>query len=231
MQVIRRLFTPDDKIAPGLYMKYWEAIVKKHGADKLDTNKLKPYREMRDGAILAALWTKVTGEKHFVSLPHDEPADVEIYHLAAVDFKEKPSYRLEKVPVQLTRCSLSSGETIVGQVRKKNKPALANATLVVHMIGEDNIELNLQEIIAEVHSIEELHPREIVLLAPLEDASTKSQAYGQLLIYSRGDDQPRSSRVDLDDPTAFFTEPPIMHSKRGTGQAISQEGEFSLMLP
>lgn len=103
----RRLFNANDKIAPGLYMKYWQAIVKKYGITYLYTNKLKSYREVRDGAILAALWTKVTGEKHFVSFPHDEPADVEIYSLSPKEFNGKPSYQLQRVPVQLTRCSLS----------------------------------------------------------------------------------------------------------------------------
>jgi hypothetical protein len=227
----RRLFNPDDKIAPGLYMKYWQAIVAKYGADYLETNKLKSYREVRNGAILAALWTKVTGEKHFVSFPHDEPADVEIYSLSTKDFKGIPSYQLQRIPVQLTRCSLSYKETVAGQVRKKNKESLKDTTLVVHMIGEDNVTINLNEIVTEVRQIEKIYPREIVLLAPVDDAATNEQSFAQLLIYSQDDDQVRSSKVHLGETDAFFSDPSVMRSQRGTGQAIDIAGEFSLMIP
>ena len=68
----RRLFEPEDKIAPGLYMDYWQQIAKKYGNEQLYINKLKLYIEVRNGAILAAMWTEKTGRKHFVSLPCDE---------------------------------------------------------------------------------------------------------------------------------------------------------------
>jgi hypothetical protein len=90
----RRLFEPEDRIAPGLYMDYWQQIAKKYGNEQLHINKLKPYREVRNGAILAAMWTKTTDRKHFVSFPHDEPADVEIYSLQPTTFNGKPSYHL-----------------------------------------------------------------------------------------------------------------------------------------
>lgn len=227
----RRLFNPDDKIAPGLYVKYWQAIVAKHGVDYLETNKLKSYREVRNGAILAALLTKVTGEKHFVSFPHDEPADVEIYSLGSKDFNGIPSYQLQKIPVQLTRCSLADGETVAGQVIKKNKASLKNTTLVVHMIGEDNIMINLNKIVTEVRQIKNIYPREILLLAPVEDDTTSEQSFAQLLIYSHDDDQVRASKVHLGETDAFFTDPSVMRSQKGTGQAIDIAGAFSLMIP
>ncbi len=227
-----RLFTPDDKIAPGIYMRYWEDIVSGYGIDSLEINKLKAYREVRNGAILAALWTKATGEKHFVSFPHEEPADVEIYSLVSKDFNGKPSYDICRVPVQLTRCLLSRGETILGQIVKKNKPSLENTTLVVHIIGENNIVINLSDIIKRIHKIEKIYPREIAILAPIHDTSSVKQTFAQQLIYSRDDDRFRSSiRVNLDETDAFFAEPPIMRNKRGTGQTIKIAGKVILKLP
>ncbi len=227
----RRLFNSEDKIAPGLYMNYWQSITKKYGNDQLNINKLKPYREVRNGAILAALWTKTTGRKHFVSLPHDEPADVEIYSLQPTVYNDQPSYHLAKIPVQLTRCSLASGETVAGQVKKKNKASLSETSLVVHMIGEDNINIDLNKIVTEVRQIENLFPKEIALLAPIEDATTSEQTFGQFLIYHREDAQVRLSKVHTGEKDAFFTEPSVMHSQRGTGQAIDAAGEFNVMLP
>jgi hypothetical protein len=78
----RRLFEPEDRIAPGLYMDYWQQIAKKYGNEQLHINKLKPYREVRNGAILAAMWTKTTDRKHFVSFPQP------------TTFNGKPSYHL-----------------------------------------------------------------------------------------------------------------------------------------
>lgn len=227
-----RLFTPDDKIAPGLYMKYWEYIVSEYGEDHLEINKLKTYREVRNGAILAALWTKTTGKKHFVSFPREEPADVEIFSLVSKNFNGKPSYQLCRVPVQLTRCLLSSGEAILGQIIKKNKTSLENTTLVVHMIGEDNITINLSEVIKQVHKIKKIYPREIVILAPINDSGSVKQTFAQQLLYSSDDDRLRSIvKVNLDETDAFFTEPQIMRSKRGTGQAIEIAGKVRLKLP
>lgn len=225
------MFTPEDKIAPGLFMQYWQAIAKKYGESHLNMGKLKAYREVRNGAILAALWTKTSGRKHFVSFPHNEPADVEIYSLRPTTHRGHPSFNLAKIPIQLTRCSLSDGETIAGQVLKKNKPSLSETSLVVHVIGQDNVKLNLNEIIAGVRQIEEIFPKEIALLAPLEDNSTSEQTFGQLLLYHRDDNQVRLSKVHTGEKDAFFTKPQVMQSERGTGQAIEPAGQFSLMLP
>ncbi len=227
----KRLFKPADKIAPGLYMNYWASIVSKYGDDHLNINKLKQYREVRNGAILAAMWTKTTGRKHFVSFPQDEPSDVEIYSLLPTIYKDKPSYHLTKIPVQLTRCSSADGETVAGQVAKKNKASLAETSLVVHMLGEDNVKLDLNKIVDEVLRIGSLHPKEIVLLAPIEDKSTIEQTFAQLLIYHREEIQVRSSRVHTGDTEAFFTYPSVMQSQRGTGRALDADGEFNLLLP
>jgi hypothetical protein len=228
----RRLFTPADRIAPGFYMKYWDSIIKKYDGKGLMSNKLKQYREVRNGAILAALWTKTTGRKHFVSFPSDEPADVEIYSLEDSEYKGKPSYSLVRVPVQLTRCSLPDGETIVGQINNKNKQALANTTLVVHLTANDGDTITLNDIVKEVQSISPLYPKEVAIIAPLLDDSSTEQTFGQVLLSSADTvGQFRTSKVSLDDIDAFFEEPPIMHSKKGTGRAITEHGEINLMLP
>lgn len=227
----RRLFTPEDKIAPGLYMDYWQAIVRKYGAKHLNMNKFKPYREVRNGAILAAMWTKNTGRKHFVSFPHDKPADVEIYSLRQAVHDGKASYDLVKIPVQLTRCSLASGETLIGQIKKKNKPYLSNTSLVVHMIGEDDVVLDIKNLVKDLRDIVPLYPKEIAVLAPVEDTSVSEQTYAQLLIYHRDETQVCSSRIHTGEKDAFFKIPSVMHSARGTGQAIEHVGEFNLLLP
>ena len=227
----RRLFNSDDKISPGLYMKYWESIVKKHGSGRLDTNLLKQYREVRNGAIIAALWTKTTGIKHFVSFPHEEPNDVEIYSLEPTEFKGVPSWKLSKSPIQLTRCSPIHGETVLGQILKKNKEYLKETILVVHILGEDGVTINLNKIVEEVRNIEIIYPPEIVLVAPIEDPGSPEQTYAQLLIYKRGQNDVRISKVDYGDPQGFFEDPQIMQSQMGTGRAIEVAGSFSLMLP
>ncbi len=227
----RRLFTPEDKIAPGLYMKYWEGIVNKYGEDHLETNLLKQYREVRNGAIIAALWTKTTGTKHFVSFPHHEPNDVEIYSLEPTTFKGIPSWRLQLAPIQLTRCSLKDGETIIGQVIKKNTEVLSDTILVVHILGEDGITIDLNQIVNDINNLKIIHPTEIVLIAPIEDSASAEQTFAQILLYKRGEEGVRTSRVSYDDKEAFFEEPNIMRSLRGTGQAIEESSKFSLIFP
>lgn len=229
----KRLFTPEDKIAPGLYMKYWDSIVEKYNCENLMSNKLKQYREVRTGAIIAALWTKTTGSKHFVSFSSIEPHDVEIYTLESTQLNGIDSYRLVKLPIQLTRCSLSSSESVVEQIKKKNRSGLSGVTLIVHIHAEDGDTIDLREIAMSVQSMDPIFPIEIALVAPLPSDTAEAQKFGQVLL--GGADTPRgytrTSEVSLNDKEAFFVEPSVMRSKKGTGQAITLDSEFSFMLP
>lgn len=226
-----RLFTPRDKIAPGLYMRYWDAIVEKHNGKFLHSNKLKQYVEVRNGAILAALWTKTTGQKHFVSFPSNEPADVEIYTLEPIRYKGKDSFNLVKVPVQLTRCSLVDGESIYEQVVKKNKPALENTTLVVHASANDGDSIDLALVAGQIQAIDKIYPKEIAVIAPLLGADN-NQTFGQALLSNTDSEQQvRTSKVNLSEKEYFFEHPPVMHSAKGTSRAVLEVGEFRLLLP
>lgn len=212
-------------------MRYWEAITAKYPAEFLEkSDYLKTFREVRNGAILAALWTKADGNKYYVSFPTNEPADVDIYKLIDLEFKGIPSYRLEKMPVQLTRCSIDDRESLIKQITRKNKPALSNMSLVVHIQASSG-NLDIGAISREVASLGTVYPDEIALIAPIESGS-RTQRYAQALIYPLVDgDKFRESTVDYDDQSAFFIEPGVLQSRLGTGTEFEEIGSFIPIVP
>jgi len=119
-------------------MAFWQnAILKRFDkATVLNSQELKPYREMWVGAIIAASQS-LSGTKHYVGLPDDEPPDIDVVRLLDTDFKGKASTKMERLLIEVTRCNFDAGETIVGQIKKKNKPAYAGMRLAVYVHGND----------------------------------------------------------------------------------------------
>jgi len=223
-------FQKGDFIAPGLYMRYWGAIVGKYGEQKaFSLNSLKQYKEMRVGAILAALWTSTTGDKWFVGLPREEPADVELLRvIPATTNSGRPSFNHEIIPVQITRCSTPDGEDIVRQIERKNKPALSKHTLIVDVTG-DGQKIDINDVAKRLATLGTLHPREIAIVATVDSTAQPPHVstYLQFLLHPNY----RNSTVKSSDANSFFVEPTIINLKRGVSRSLSASRTVGLRLP
>lgn len=219
-----------DYVSPGLYMEYWGAIVRKYGEQKaFSLNSLKQYKELRVGAILAALWTSTTGEKWFVGMPQDEPADVDLLRIMpAVTKSGRESFGQEIIPVQITRCSAPVGEDIVSQIRRKNKPALSKHTLIVDVSG-DGEKIDINDVAKRLSNLGTLYPREIAIVATV--GSTPEPPYVSMYLQFLLHPVHRQSTVKSSDSNSFFVEPTIINLRRGISRDISPNSKKDLALP
>lgn len=226
----RHILQKGDYVSPGLYMEYWGAIVRKYGEQKaFSLNSLKQYKELRVGAIVAALWTSTTGEKWFVGMPHDEPADVELLRVFPVATKSgREALSQEVIPVQITRCSAPVGEDIVAQIKRKNKPALAKHTLIVDVTG-DGEKIDINDVAKRLSDLGTLYPQEIAIVATVN--STPHPAYVSTYLQFLLHPSHRKSTVQSSDPTSFFVQPTIINLSKGISREISHKGKIDLNLP
>lgn len=224
------LLQKGDYIAPGLYMRYWGAIINKYGEQKaFSLNALKQYKEMRVGAILAALWTSTTEEKWFVGMPHEEPADVELLRIVpGTTGSGRESFNHEIIPVQITRCSAPDGEDIVRQIKHKNKPLLSKHTLIVDVTG-DGQKIDISDVARRLQDLGELYPREIAIVATVgsTDNAQYVSTYLQFLLHPNY----RKSEVKSSDASSFFVEPTIVNLRRGVSRNVSPAKQVNLRLP
>lgn len=230
MANVQRTLQIGDYVSPGLYMEYWGAIVRKYSEQKaFSLNELKQYKEMRVGAILAALWTSTMNEKWFVGMPHDEPADMELLRvMPTVTRSGREAFGQEIIPVQVTRCSAPVGEDIITQIQRKNKPALTTHTLVVDVSG-DGQKININDIAKRLSGIGDLYPHEIAILATVGSTSEPPfvSTYLQFLLHPNY----RKSTIKSSDTKAFFVEPTIINLRRGISRNFSSKSKADLLLP
>jgi len=220
-----------DYVSPGLYMEYWKAIVRKYGEKSaFGRNSLKCYKEMRVGAILAALWTSSTREKWYVGLPIDEPSDIDLIRMIpSFTKKGTESYNNEKISVQITRCSAVCGEDIIKQIEKKNKNNLSNHILAIDLIG-DGQTVDFLDVHKRLQKLTPIYPREIVVVATVASIIIDNiyvSTYLQCLLYP----EYRISQIKSSDKDSFFVERAVINVKRGISRDVMIKKFVNLELP
>ncbi len=150
-----------------------------------------------------------------MALPHDDPPDVLI---GAFEETKLPSgrtgSRLDWFPIEITRCDEASGETLFGQIQKKNKQAYENMILVIYLQGANKIP-DLADLSKSLNALQIFYPTEVIVIAELNAKANKvplgTFAFAQ--IYPKYD----SYVVRRDDINAYFTKPNVM---RVTGRGV-----------
>jgi len=221
-------------------MGYWQSCILKNFSSKtVQTHgKLKRHREVWVGAILAAGQTKAskkaTGRhiQHFVGLPNGEPSDVDVVRLVETTMPSgRTGTKLERLNIQITRCNLDEGETVLEQILKKNKPAYEGLILVVYVHGlklKGDSEAIHQALKAEAV----IYPSQIISVELAERTVSvilARDSYGLSQLYpGRG-----SSVINLHDPEAFFRSPDVIKADlpRGVTTQWQDLGRFELLPP
>lgn len=213
-------------------MAYWQNIVLSRISLEIiqKENSLKRYREMWVGSILAAHQTKVTGIPHFVGLPNTEPPDVEIVHIPKTPL---PSGRMglewKYQTVEITRCSMGAGETLIGQIVKKNRDAYSGMILVVYAYGAQD-PINLHELYKQLQRII-VKPTEILIVCQAEKTVATLLPEGTFCIV-KVYPSPGQSLINISDPSSFFRVPEVVKKDQ---RAISTKhidlGTFELLPP
>lgn len=233
MSHLKTELVPGIYFSPGFYQRFWQSSIigQFDGKTVLSHVKLKPYREVWIGSILAASQTKITGNEHYVGLPPTEPPDVEI--IARVPTKTpsgKPATNLNRMPVEITRSDLDQGETILGQIKRKNTDAYKGMVLVVYAYGGDNP--------TDFEAIrKELNTWNVKPASILEIGSVHRSEHGIIIpngTFSVTRLYPSKSQnlVNLSDQKAFHYKPEmIRQEKRGVNPDLYEMGLLELMPP
>ena len=218
--------------SPGFYMGYWEnCIVKNFSANTIISDvRLKQHREVWIGAIIAATQT-LSGIQHFVGLPADEPPDVDVVKFPSTKTPlGREGTKIKRFHVEITRCNVDAGETILGQILKKNKPAYTGMSLVVYVYGDyqridfEPIHKALQE--ESVIYFDEINV--LMLVGATGEINLLPSTYGFTRVYP----SPGQTLVNMSDKVAFFREPDVV---QGTGLGVATEwndlGSYELLTP
>lgn len=217
---------PGIYFSPGFYMAFWEnAVIGKFDPKTIISHvKFKPYRELWVGAIIAASQSAASDFKHYVAIPDDEPPDVEVARLVPVVVNGKNGNNLERLPIEITRCDFFSGETLIGQITKKNKPAWAGMKLAVYAYGDEELgPPQLQTVLDELLKTR-VYLADILIVRYIAQAKT----YEVTRVYPK----PGQSYFDANDSKAFFRDPEVFRkNRRGLSTEWEHLGSLTLMPP
>jgi len=223
---------PGYYFSPGFYRDFWINKVENKYTEEIKNKhvKLKPYREMWVGAIIAAAHTKMTGLKHFVALSLDEPPDIVIAKFQTVEMpSKKTGTRVEILKIEITRCSLEDGEDLLEHILKKNTPTYKGMTLAVYLYGYERVDMNI--IIEKLRGISFIYPAEIIIIGKVDkvlDYDLTHGTFAQVFIH------PEVGQIifNINDSLAFFRKPDILTiSGRGVSNTINPIGTFKITPP
>ena len=229
---------PGYYFSPGFYMGYWQNcilanfpmnVIKSH-------NKLTKHREMWVGAILAASDTKDSRVQHFVGLPETELPDVDIiYDEPTITAGGKAGVNRTHLLVEITRCDVDAGETLLGQILRKNKPAYSGMLLAVYLYGKQT-QNDYKVVLDSLKKEPQIYPTEIVCVE-----FAMAAGGGKILLMpgtygiSRLWPKPGVKVVNLSDKVAFFRQPTDVIGyatpRRGTGTKWQDLGLLTLIPP
>lgn len=219
-------------LAPGYYMNFWKESVLPNFTVKQVAfhHNLKEHREMWIGAHLAALKTKLSGVQHLVALPDSDPPDVVIGAFKQIKTpKGRRAYNLDWYPVENTRCDMSAGETLEGQIEKKNKYANGNLILTVYLQGAEVVP-DLKKLHLSLVAKEKFYPHEVIIMVQLkgDENGLPSESFGFVQVYPNYD----TIVLQRNDKGAYFDEPNIMKvTGRGVQESIERVGVITLVPP
>ena len=225
--------TPGHFLAPGYYMDYWLKLIEaKYPMDFIEKSvKLKQYRELWLGAVFGASLTKTTNQKHYVGLPQDEPSDIVIRrYVPTTTPKGTPATNAQNMQIQITRCNLDAGETLIGQIANKNKPAYKNTILLVHLQGFGQ-SINFSKTIDYLKNLNTVYPMEVIVIGRIDKSTKESYKPGTFIEHMVYPDV-GYAEVNLTDTKAFFTFPPIITTTQlGASRELKSFGKVLLLPP
>jgi hypothetical protein len=219
--------------SPGFYMGYWRNCIEANFTSDIvwSHGKLQKHREMYTGAIMAAAQTKATKIPHFVGLPDDEPSDVDIVKLTEITM---PSGRkgtvIERLNVQLTECNYGRNESILEQLKKKNKSTYQDIIVAIQVINriEDS---DFAGDFASIQTLDKVYPSEVLTVELVDIANNVRQpvgSFGLTRIYPKEG----ASLINRDDQEAFFFEPAVFtKSNKAVSIEWEDKGSFTLLTP
>jgi len=219
--------------SPGFYIDYWrKCIDSKLSEDTIyKDGRLKQYREMFLGAHIAAMQTKLTGLQYFVGLPADEPPDVDVVRFSPSETKSgKKASNLDTIRVEITRCDMNQGETVIGQILKKNKQAYKGMSLAVHTSGSDK-SVKLEEIHKLLEKEENVYPREIIIIGPVLATKHIKLMPGTYSVSKVWPDKSSDLVYQLDSRAFFRTPEVITTTGRGASREAKPLGFIELLPP
>jgi hypothetical protein len=235
MARVDRELSPDVYFSPGFYMAYWEAcVLKKFSPEVIKThNKLQKHREMRVGSIMAAANTKATNQQYFVGISEVDPPDILLMCLAQVVVSGKVGTEPRYVHIEVTRCDLLAGETLIGQVLKKNKPANEGMVIALDVYGNDKPS-DYQAVLNALKKEPKIYPSQIVAVESVGRTSRillPLGSYGVTQLYPESG----SSLVNRNDTAAFFRRPTEVLGRATPARGVSTEwqdlGKYTLLAP
>lgn len=222
---------PGYYFSPGFYLDYWTKTIMTNFdvPTVVGGNKLKRHREMWVGAHLAAAKTKLSGEKHFVSLPETEPPDVVIGTFRKIVVPSgRTAHKLDWYPIEITRCDAFSGEILEEQIEKKNRQAYERTVLAVYLQGAERVP-DLQALAKSLRS-KKVHLHEVIVMVQLQGKANNiaEGSFGFVQVHPFYD----TIVVNRDDSDAFFHTPNV---RKVTGRGIQSDfirlGQIKLLPP
>lgn len=221
--------------SPGFYMAYWQGcilaqfpldVVEKHTA-------MTKYRELFVGAILAGANTLASGgTQYFVGLPATEPPDIDLMYYEPTVVNGKKGVIRRHIDVEIVRCNMEAGETPLGQIKIKNKPAYKNMIVAVFMEGQVNA-IDAEAINKALQSEPTIYPSEILLVLNgnmAEALAWPDGTFGLARVYPG----PGSSVMNISDEKAFFRIPEVVgntNPMRGVSEEWRDLGPGLTILP
>ena len=221
--------------SPGFYMAYWQGcilaqfpldVVEKHTA-------MTKYRELFVGAILAAANTLASGgTQYFVGLPATEPPDVDLMYYEPTVLNGKKGVIRRHIDVEIVRCNMEVGETPLGQIKIKNKPAYKNMIVAVFMEGRVDA-IDAEAINKALQSEPTIYPSEILLVLNgnmAEALAWPDGTFGLARVYPG----PGSSVINISNEKAFFRIPEVVgntNPMRGVSEEWRDLGPGITILP
>jgi hypothetical protein len=142
----------------------------------------------------------------------------------------KEGFNLDRIGIEIVRCNLDAGETIISQILLKNKPAYSGMSVAVYAYGGKTA-TDLNAVQAEINALDKIHPLQIMLVAPVQRSASIVYQPGTSAITNffptMGQDL-----VNVFDRQAFFKEPNVRTTtQRGFGRQSENLGFIELMPP
>lgn len=217
--------------SPGYFYFFWRDVVAaKYSYHQIVTsNKLKPYREVWAGAIIAAHQTAATGRQHFVGLPDDEPPDIRIVSLEEVATKSgRLGTNLQRLEMEVTWCDIERGDTLLGHIDLKNKPAYQDMHLLIYLTRPpETMDFNG---VRKTLKGRQVHLASIMVVAEVHEinnAPAPKDSYAVVSLLSEA-----QTAVSTTDQVSFFVQPEIIRvSKRGISTELMEGGTVRLVPP